>query len=240
MQEPRRPESIQVGLQVEVWIDLVCPWCYLGKHRFERALAEFAHRDQVKVVQRSFQLDPTMPRKGGRQLEVLMRKYRMTEEQARGRQAHLEQLARAEGLEMRLDNLAGNSFDAHRLLHLARGRGLDGPLVERLYRAHFSEHRSLFETDSLVALAVEAGLGFDQEEVRAVLASDAYGDQVIADGRAAHSLGAGGVPFFVFDRRYAISGAQPPAAFAQALARAWDDAHPESTGTPLAPPTDIA
>jgi predicted DsbA family dithiol-disulfide isomerase len=236
----------QSRMQVDVWVDLICPWCYLGKHRFERALAAFPHRDQVKVVQRSFQLDPTMPRgKAGKQVEVLMRKYRMSEAQVRARQAHIEQLAQAEGLQLHLaDTLTGNTFDAHRLVHLGRSHGVDGPLIERLYRAHFTELRSLFDTDSLVALAAEPGVGLDPEEVRAVLATDAYGDEVIADGRAAHTLGAGGVPFFVIQRddggRYGISGAQPTEVFATALARAWADAHPESTGTPLAPPTDIA
>ncbi len=235
-------------MRIEVWIDLVCPWCYLGKHRLERALAEFPHRETVQVVQRSFQLDPGMPRgQAIRQIDMLVRKYRMTPAQARARQVQLEQMAAAEGLTLRLgEGLTGNTFDAHRLVHFARKRGLDDAsrLVERFYRAQFTELRSLFDTDSLVALASEPEVGLDADEVRAVLTSDAHADDVIADARAAQSLGAGGVPFFVLHREdgagYAIEGAQPAALFSQALARVWADGHPESTGIPLAPPTDIA
>jgi predicted DsbA family dithiol-disulfide isomerase len=222
-------------MQVDVWVDVVCPWCFLGKRRFERALAGFEHRDGVTLVHHSFELDPRTPR--GRvetQLEMLTAKYGMSEAQARAAQERIERLAAGEGIEMRLlGGLTGNTFDAHRLLHLAKERGREDALVERLYRAQFTEQRSLFDPASLTALATEAGL--DPEEVGQVLESDRYADAVRADARKAQALGAGGVPFFVVDGRYGISGAQPAELFAQVLARAWADPAIRPSGAPAGP-----
>ena len=208
-------------LRVDVWSDVVCPWCYLGKRRFERALEEFQHRAEVDVVHHSFQLDPGFPRaKVEDQTASLARKYGMTESEARARQQQLESVAAAEGLELRLvGGLVGNTLDAHRLVHLARERGLQDPMMERLLRAHFSEQRSVFDHENLLALAVEAGL--DRDESARVLAGDTYARAVRADQSEAHSLGAHGVPFFVFDGRLAVSGAQRSELFSDVLARAW-------------------
>jgi predicted DsbA family dithiol-disulfide isomerase len=210
-------------MRVEIWSDLVCPWCYVGKRRFERALAAFEHRDQVEVVHRSFELDERFP--PGRvenQTASLAKKYGLTVAQARARQQQLQAQAAAEGLELRLvDGLVGNTFDAHRLVHLAREHGLQDRTMERLLRAHFIEQRSLFDHDSLVTLAAEAGL--DREEAARVLAGDTHAAAVRADEAEAHALGAHGVPFFVFDRQLAVSGAQPPDVLSEVLAEAWAD-----------------
>jgi predicted DsbA family dithiol-disulfide isomerase len=210
-------------MRVEIWADLVCPWCYLGKRRFEKALAGFEHRADVEIVHRSFELDPHWP-KGETvgQTEMLVDKYGVATERAAAMQAQLERTAAIEGLEYHLtDGLTGNTFDAHRLVHLARSRGLAEPVVERFYRAHFSEQRSIFDRDSLVALAAEAGL--DPAEAAEVLDGDAFADEVLADEREARELGATGVPFFVIADRYGVSGAQPAELFAEALDRAWAD-----------------
>jgi predicted DsbA family dithiol-disulfide isomerase len=215
-------------MRVEIWADLVCPWCYIGKHRFEKALARFPHRAEVEVVLRSFQLDPGMPRaQARRQSDVLAEKYGMSVAQARARQAEVEKIAAADGLELHLqEGFTGNTFDAHRLVHLAKARGLGDAVSDRFYRAHFTEGRSLFDAESLIALAGEAGL--DEEAARAVLASDEYAAAVGADLQAAASLGASGVPFYVLDRRYGISGAQRSELFERALAQAWQESRSEA------------
>src|SRR6266545_1083608 len=184
-------------MRVDIWADLVCPWCYLGKRRFETALARFAHRDEVDVTFHSFQLDPGLP-KGEKvsQLDLLTSKYGIPASQVDEMQAQLERTAAAEGLEYHLrGGMTGNTFDAHRLVHLAQASRLGDATVERFYRAHFTEQRSLFDHDSLVDLAAEAGL--DPVEARRVLKDDDYADAVEADEQEARELGATGVPFFV-------------------------------------------
>ncbi|HTI20431.1 MAG TPA: DsbA family oxidoreductase [Kutzneria sp.] len=211
-------------MRVDVWSDIICPWCYLGRARFEQALAGFEHRDQVEVVHHSFQLDPSYPA-GHTELstEMLSRKYGMAVAEAAAMEAKMEQTAAAEGLEYHMDGLhIGNTSDAHRVVHLAASVGLQDAMVERLFRAHFTERRSVFSRESLVTLAVEVGL--DEAEVRAVLESDRYADAVAEDAAAASRLGANGVPFFVIDMRYGVSGAQPTELFTQALTEAWSTA----------------
>ncbi len=219
-----RGRLLATGMQVEIWSDVVCPWCYLGKKRFERALASFEHRDEVQVVYRSFELDPaaqpgvTMPT-----VERLAQKYAMSPAQADQAQRQMEQRAAADGLTFRLAGLrSGSTRDAHRLLQLAKDAGLQGPLMERLHRAYFTEQESVFDHDSLTRLAVEAGL--DRDDVAAVLASDRYADHVDTDEQMAHTLGTTGVPLFVVDRKYGISGAQPEQVIASVLERAWREA----------------
>src|SRR5688572_13603037 len=208
-------------MRVDIWSDLVCPWCYIGKRRFEKALFSFAGRDDVTVVHRAFQLDPTMP-KGQlfRHRDVLMRKYRMSESQVAAAQAKLASLAADEGLEYHLvESTTGNTLDAHRLVHLAGEQGNQDAVIERFFRAHFTEGRSLFDNDSLVSLAEEAGL----EGARDVLETNRYVENVAADHQEANALGATGVPFFVIDSRYGLSGAQSTEVFADALTRAWEE-----------------
>lgn len=211
-------------MRVDIWSDIICPWCYVGKRRFEEALAGFEHRDQIEVVHHSFQLDPSYPA-GHTELSVdmLSRKYGMSVEEAAQLEARMERTAAGAGLEYHMDGLhIGNTADAHRVVHLAREYGLQDQMVECLFRAHFTEKRSVFSHDSLVELAVEVGL--DAEEVRAVLAGDRFADEVAEDAQAAARLGANGVPFFVIDMRYGVSGAQPTELFIQALTEAWQSA----------------
>jgi predicted DsbA family dithiol-disulfide isomerase len=209
-------------VHVDIWSDIVCPWCYIGKRRFERGLEAFAHHDKVAIVHRSFQLDPHSPRGTVRNhRDNLMAKYALSEQQASARQVSMEQTAAGEGLEFHLvGGVTGNTFDAHRIVHLARERSIQDQVIERLYRAHFTEQRSIFDRESLAAIAVEAGL--DPADVTRVLDSDEYGDAVRADNEAARALGASGVPFYVLDNRVGVSGAQPPEVFTEALTRAWE------------------
>jgi len=208
-------------MQVEIWSDVVCPWCYLGKRRFEHALAGFEYRDEVEVVYRSFELDPTIaPGTTQATVDMLARKYGMSLAQAHDAQRQMEQRAAGDGLEFRMDGLrSGNTRDAHRLLHLAKEHGKEPELVERLHRAYFTEQTSVFDAETLADLAVEVGL--DRADAEKVLATDAYADAVEADERTARELGATGVPFFVIDRRYGVSGAQPVDVLRQALERAY-------------------
>ncbi len=210
-------------MRVDVWSDLVCPWCYLGKRRLERALAGFEHREEVEVVHRAFELDASRPR--GRTFDrvaSLAAKYGMTEERARAMEEEMERRAAGDGLEYHLVGaVVGNTFDAHRLVLLGRTRGVEDAVLERLYRAHFTEGRSIFDGPSLVALGAEAGL--DPEEARRALEGDAHAAEVRADEHAARELGITGVPFFVLGGRYSVSGAQPAETFAGALERAWSE-----------------
>ena len=210
-----------VTLRIDIWSDIVCPWCYIGKRRFERALHAFEHRENMDIVHRSFQLNPAMAKGSVRNhRDHLMSKYGLSESQAGAAQARMERTAAVEGLEFHLvGGVTGNTFDAHRLLHLARYRGIQDAVIERFYRAHFTEQRSIFDEEPLVALAAEAGL--DADEARDVLRGDAYADGVAADLRDARGHGVTGVPYFLFDHRYAVSGAQPPELFTEALTQAW-------------------
>jgi predicted DsbA family dithiol-disulfide isomerase len=213
-------------MQVEVWSDVVCPWCYIGKRRLERALERFPHRDEVEVIWRSFQLDPTIPEgQTHPTLPALAAKYGRGVDEMRAMQAQVEQVAAGEGLEYRLaDTLSGNTLRAHELLHLAAEHGRRDELKERLLRAYFEEGRPVFDVDDLVPLAVEVGL--DQAEVRAALADRRHLAAVREDVATARALGATGVPFFVVDRKYGAAGAQPAELLLQVLERAWADARP--------------
>jgi predicted DsbA family dithiol-disulfide isomerase len=213
-------------MEVEIWSDVVCPWCYLGKRRFEQALASFEHRDKVQVTYRSFQLDPgAPPGVTTPTVEMLAEKYRMSAAEAEQAQRQMEQRAAADGLTFRMSGLrSGNTRDAHRLLQLAKAAGRQDELMERLQRAYFTEQDSIFDHDSLTRLAVEAGL--DRDDVAKVLASDQYADHVDTDQAMARALGATGVPLFVIDRRYGISGAQPAPTITNVLERAWAEAGP--------------
>jgi predicted DsbA family dithiol-disulfide isomerase len=211
-------------MQVEIWSDVVCPWCYLGKRRFEQAFAAFEHRDEIQLTYRSFELDPTVP-KGviTPTAQMLASKYGMTDRQAEQAQRQMEERAAGDGLVFKMDDLlSGNTRDAHRLLQLAKARQRQPELMERLHSAYFTEQMSIFDHDSLTTLAVETGL--DKDEVAAVLASEEYGAEVDADEATAQALGVTGVPFYVIDRRYGISGAQP----AQAITRVLDKARNET------------
>ena len=206
-------------LRVEIWSDVVCPWCYVGKRRFEKALEAFEHRDDVEVRWRSFQLDPhAPPERAGSSAEHLAAKYGMTVEQAEQTNAQMTELAAGEGLEYHLDRTrGGNSFHAHRLIQLAADHGLQDAMKERLMRAYFTEGEAVGDRETLIRLADEVGL-----DARETLNGDAYADAVNADVELAHRIGIRGVPYFVLDRRYGVSGAQPAELLLQALDKAWE------------------
>lgn len=216
-------------VRIEIWSDVVCPWCFVGKRRLESALAEFPHRDEVEVVYRSFELDPSAPAHGHElSTGVIARKYGRSEAEMRQMQQQLSDLAAQEGLAFRLfDTVHTNTVDAHRLLHLALatdGAARQRELKEALLSAYFEQARNVGDHDVLTEVAVAAGL--DESRVREVLASDEYAAAVAADVAQARAYGATGVPFFVLDSKFGISGAQPKEVFAQALQQAWADAHP--------------
>jgi predicted DsbA family dithiol-disulfide isomerase len=209
-------------MRVDVWSDVVCPWCYVGKARFEKALNAFPHRDEVEVVFRSFELDPGHPRDQAQRetvLSMLSKKYGMTEEQARAADARVAGLARAEGLGFDSSRLAGNTFDIHRVIHLGLDKGVQHELVTAVNEAYFAQARQVFDRDVITEVA--AGAGVDGAAVAEVLDGDAYKDAVRDDERQARELGISGVPFFVFDMALGVSGAQPAQTFASALNQAW-------------------
>jgi predicted DsbA family dithiol-disulfide isomerase len=208
-------------VDVEIWSDIACPWCYIGKRRFEAALAAFEHAGEVRVTWRSFELDPDAPaeRPGDRAVH-LAEKYGSSVEHAREMQRQMTAVAAAEGLAFRFDAARGGStFDAHRLLHLAAAHGAQDALKERLMRAYLTEGELMSDPEALERLALDVGLPLP--EVRDVLATDAYAAEVRDDERTAATLGIGAVPFFVVDRAFGAAGAQPPETLAGLLRRAW-------------------
>ena len=207
---------------IEVWSDVVCPWCYIGKRRLDKALALFEHNDEVQVMHRAFQLQPDAvgvhPTR-----EHLADKYGVSAEQVEAMQQNVCDIASGEGLCYDLGNtLSGNTKDAHRLLLWAGISGKQDELLKTMYAAYFEQGKPLFTHDDLLALVDAAGL--DRDAARAVLESDQYEEHVVEDMQTAHAFGANGVPFFVFDRKYGVSGAQPLEAFTQTLNAAWADA----------------
>jgi predicted DsbA family dithiol-disulfide isomerase len=218
-------------MDVEIWSDVVCPWCYVGKRRFEQALAAFAHRDEVRVRWRSFELDGQAPaERTGDYAVMLATKYGVPVDQARQMIDTMTATAAQDGLDLRFDLArTGNTFDAHRVLHLAADRGVQDAVEERLMRATFTEGEPIGDRDALVRLAAEVGL--DADEVRAVLASDRYADDVRADEQQARAYGISGVPFYVVDGRYGVSGAQPAEALLQVLETAWAEHRPTALVT---------
>ena len=209
-------------MNVEIWSDIACPWCYVGKRRFEAALGAFEHRDEVTVTWRSFELDPEAPpAREGDNATRLARKYGITREQAVASQQNLAEVAAGDGIEMRFEDVrGGNTFDAHRLIHLGAAHGLQEAMTERLFRAHHSEGELVSDHEVLARLAGEVGLPAD--EVAATLGSDRYGAQVREDETLAARIGIQGVPFFVVDRAIGVSGAQPPDVLGELLKRGWE------------------
>lgn len=213
-------------MRVEIWSDIACPWCYVGKRRFEAALAGFTHRSAVTVTWRSFELDTRAPRQYDvPQPELLARKYGMTVADAESMNARMTEAAAGEGLTFRLDLVkVGNTFDAHRLLHFADAHGKREALGERLFAAYLGEGAALGDIETLVVLASEVGL--DPVAARAVFSGDEYASAVRADEAEAQEIGVTGVPYFVLDRRYGISGAQGPEVLRGALEQAWGEHTP--------------
>ena len=220
-------------LVVEIWSDIACPWCYVGKRRFEAARASFAHGAAIEVQWRAFELDPTAPRvkaPGPSYAERLAGKYRVALPQAEGMIRTMTATAAAEGLDFRFDRIRpGNTFDAHRVLHFAAARGRGEEAKERLLLAYMTEGESIGEREVLARLAGEVGL--DAAEVRTMLASEAHVQSVRADEDEAHERGIHSVPHFLIGGRIAISGAQPAEVLGRALQDAWAE-------LPRVPPAD--
>jgi predicted DsbA family dithiol-disulfide isomerase len=221
-------------MKVDIFSDLVCPWCAVGKRRFEAALQRFEHADEIDVVWRAYELDPRAPiRRDGDYADRLARKYGMTREQAVEANERLTATAAADGLDFHFERAQpGNTFDAHRLLHYAlqAGPGLQDALKERLFTAYFTEGAPIGEPETLVRLATEVGL--DGEECTDILAGDRYAEEVRSDERQAFEFGVTGVPFFVVDGKFGIPGAQDADTILTVLRRAWTKAHPLEMAVP--------
>ena len=213
-------------MRVEIWSDVVCPWCYVGKRRFEQALAAFPHRDEVQVHWRSFELDASAPaERTGDYATNLATKYGVPVAEGQEMVDTMTATAAQDGLELHFETARpGSTFDAHRLLHLAAERGVQDDVKERLLRATFTEGEPIGDAATLVRLTAEAGL--DPDEARAVLESDRYAADVRGDEQQAQAYGITGVPFFVVDGRYGVSGAQPADALLEVLSRAWAERSP--------------
>ena len=209
-------------MQIEIWSDVVCPWCYIGKRRLERALGEFEHADEVEVTWRSFQLNPDAPATAVPTLDYLAQRFGP---QAQAMTARVAEMGKGEGLTLDFaSSLTVNTLEAHRMLHLAADLGIGDAAKERLLRAHFTEGADVSDHETLTKLMVEAGpleASTVEARVREVLAGTEYADAVQADIDMARRLGANGVPFFVIDRKYGISGAQAAETFLHALRTAY-------------------
>ncbi len=214
-------------MKVEIWSDVVCPWCFIGKRNFEAALVQFAHGDKVEVTWRSYELDPHGPAvREGTYAERIARKYGMEVGQARAAMARMVNAGAEAGVDFKFETMQpGNTFNAHRVLHLAARHGLQNALKEALLIATFTEARAIGTSEVLEDVAVSVGL--DRDEVRVVLAGELFGDEVRTDERVAQSIGITGVPFFLIDDAYGIPGAQDPQVYLNILERAWGESHRE-------------
>lgn len=210
-------------MQVEIWSDIACPWCWLGKRRFARALEQFEHADAVAVTWRSFQLAPDAPASEDRpHAELLAAKFGTSREQVATMHARMTADGARDGVRFAFDRVRmENSFDAHRLIHLARTHDRAPEMVDRLFAAYFSNGESVGDRATLVRIATE--LGIDDAATRDVLESDAFADAVHADQARAREFGITGVPFFAIDAKYGISGAQPAESIVAALRQAWEE-----------------
>ena len=215
-------------MKIDIWSDIRCPFCYIGKRKFENALAQFSHREQVKVEWHSFELDPSM--KTDKQVNVydyLAKRKNISLQSSISRHTQVTEMAREVGLDYHFEKtVIANSFDAHRLTQLAKQFGLGDLAEERLFKAHFTEGMDISDHLTLIVLGNEIGL--DGGLVKQMLDSDAFADEVRYDQKQATDIGINGVPFFIINDRYAVSGAQPTEVFLQALERGWEDYEAEN------------
>jgi predicted DsbA family dithiol-disulfide isomerase len=217
-------------MKVEIWSDVMCPFCYIGKRKFEKALAEFPQRDKIQVEWKSFQLNPQMKTEPDKTInEYLAEAKGWSLEHASQMNDHVSQMAAEVGLDYHLDKaVVANSFDAHRFVQFAKIKGLGDAAEEQLFKAYFTDGKNTADHETLIGLGLNIGL--DKEELRAVLDSNRFGDDVRKDIYEAQQVGARGVPFFVLDRKYAVSGAQQPETFLGALEKSfseWEKANPQ-------------
>lgn len=204
-------------MKVEIWSDVMCPFCYIGKRKFEQALREFPQRDNVEIEWKSFQLNPSMMTDPSRNISEFLAEHKgISIAQAKQMNDRVTAMANEVGLHYDFDKaIVANSFDAHRLTHFAKNHGVQNALEELLFKAYFTEGKNTADHETLIAIGVEAGLNSD--EIRTMLASSQFTDDVNNDIYEARQVGARGVPFFVFDNTYAVSGAQPSELFLQVL-----------------------
>jgi predicted DsbA family dithiol-disulfide isomerase len=215
-------------MKVDIWSDVMCPFCYIGKRRFEVALANFNHKEDIEVVWHSFQLDPEMTAQPGKDVYTYLAERKgISVEQSKQMHTGVVQMAREAGLEYNFDTaVIANSFDAHRFAHLAKTKGLGEAAEEALFKAYFTDGKDISNFDTLAQLGT--GIGLDAAEVRATLNSDAFANAVDEDIYHASQIGVRGVPFFVLNDKYAVSGAQPAETFAGALNQAWAEYEKEN------------
>ncbi|MFD1038282.1 DsbA family oxidoreductase [Virgibacillus byunsanensis] len=210
-------------MKIEVWSDFVCPFCYIGKRRLEGALEQFAHKENVAIEYKSYELDPNAQKDPGKSIhELLAGKYGMTVEKAKNTNENLGRQAAELGLTYNFDTMQHtNTFDAHRVAKFAEEKGMGKEMTERLLYAYFTESKNISEHDTLIELAGEVGL--ESQQVATLLKVDDYAIHVRADEEQARQIGVEGVPFFVFNEKYAVSGAQPPEAFSEVLEKVWQE-----------------
>ena len=217
-------------MKIEIWSDVMCPFCYIGKRNFEKALEQFADKDKVEVEWKSFQLDPTIPEVAEEnQVDYLVKRKGMNREQVKGMLENVTQMAQQVGLEYHLDkSVMVNSQKAHQLIQFAKTKNLGDQIEERLFKAFFTEGKNIADTNTLTQLGIDIGL--DKNELQVAFTDDQYRYQMNQDIQEGQQLGVRGVPFFVFDRKYGISGAQPSEAFLDTLSKSfteWKAANPE-------------
>lgn len=213
-------------MEIKIWSDVRCPFCYIGKKKFEAALEQFPQKDEVKVIWKSFQLDPNLKTDAaGITLDYFVKAKGVSAEQARQMFSGATKMARETGLDFNLEeSVPANSFMAHRLIQLAKSNGLGNEIEEALFKAHFTEAKNIDDVEVLIETA--GSIGMDAEEVKYTLESDAYAYEVKQDELEARNIGVRGVPFFVFNDKYAVSGAQPSEAFLETLEKAWEEFQP--------------
>lgn len=208
-------------MKINIWSDVRCPFCYIGKKKFEKALDAFAAKDKVEVIWRSFELDPALETQPDvNAVDHIAAVKGISKAQAEEMHAHVTRVAGEIGLDFHFENMVvANSFNAHRLIQLAKTHGRGGAAEEQLFKAHFTEGKNIDDNEALIRVGMAIGL--DEKEIKEMLSSDAFAAAVKQDEQEAHAIGVSGVPFFVFNDRYAVSGAQSPDIFLQALQQSW-------------------
>jgi predicted DsbA family dithiol-disulfide isomerase len=210
-------------MKVEIWSDIVCPFCYIGKRKFEKALETFDAKEQVEIEWRSFQLDPEMDNVEGKSIHAYLAERKgCSLEEATQMNETMANMAKEVGLEYNFDNaIINNTLNAHRVIHFAKTKGLQSEMKERLFHAYYTEGKDIADVLTLAQLANE--LGLDSNEIKAMLSTDTFVNEVQLDQYYAQQVGARGVPFFVFNNKYAVSGAQPTGVFKEVIEKVWLD-----------------
>jgi len=216
-------------MEVKIWSDVRCPFCYIGKRKFEMALEKFPHKAKVKVIWQSFELDPNLKTNAGiSAIEHLSEAKGISKSQAEGMQEHVANIAKEVGIDFNSKNtVVANSFNAHRLIQLAKTKGLGNEIEEALFKAYFAEGRNIDDKEILLKTGVSIGL--DESEVKEIFSSDVYTKEVRKDEMQAQSIGINGVPFFVLNNKYAVSGAQSPETFLEVLEQTWEEMEKENS-----------